>query len=68
MRGTQDPVLKGYMGSNPIPCTKVSDLSKSYDVECCVWEKVAFTESFTSLIFVILFVALSMAKPVMFPS
>lgn len=21
MRGTQDPVPKGYMGSNPIPCT-----------------------------------------------
>jgi len=43
-------------------------LSKSYDVDCCVWKKVVFTESFTSLIFVILFVALSMAKPVMFPS
>ena len=56
------------MGSNPIPCTKVSNLSKSYDVYCCVWEKVAFTESFTSLIFFIIFVALSMVKLVMFPS
>jgi len=43
-------------------------LSKSYDVDCCVWEKVVFNGSFTSLIFVILFVALSMAKPVMFSS
>ena len=68
MRGTQDPVLKGYMGSNPIPCTKVSILSESYDVDCCVWEKIAFNGSFTSLIFFIIFVALSMAKPVMFPS
>ena len=24
MRGTQDPVPKGYMGSNPIPCTKAN--------------------------------------------
>lgn len=60
MRGTQDPVPKGYMGSNPIPCTKVSNLSKSCDVDCCVWEKVVFTESFASLIFFIIFVALSM--------
>jgi len=43
-------------------------LSKNYDVDCCVWEKVAFTESFTSLIFFIIFVALSMVKLVMFPS
>lgn len=51
MRGTQDPVPKGYMGSNPIPCTKVSNLSENYDVDCCVWAKVAFNGSFTSYFF-----------------
>ena len=51
MRGTQDPVPKGYMGSNPIPCTKVSDLSKNYDVDCCVWEKMAFNGALPLLFF-----------------
>lgn len=67
----QGSVPWGFVGSlswNPAHCTKVGYFSKGYDVDSSVLEKVAFTGSFTSLIFVILFVALSIKKPVIFPS
>ena len=32
MRGTQDPVPKGYMGSNPIPCTKTANKIRSFSL------------------------------------
>ena len=30
MRGTQDPVPKGYVGSNPIPCTKSNPAHRTF--------------------------------------
>ena len=43
MRGTQDPVPKGYMGSNPIPCTKLIGVLVSVFFSFCILDEMIST-------------------------